>query len=1587
LFSSSVRRRVTLMTALVVALISCSDDRRTRVGAPTGTQLTRLFPQVASLLTFARKSPPIRAANGFALGVAAAGHIRSFGHRWVSAAPPLAGRLGRRGDEPLQIAASDGSAIAIHHVGGGPKQARLEEGVVAYEDAFPGVDAFVMRTEKGIEELLVARDPAARIAYDVDLPPKWRLHDDYRIPGLVEIRDGSGLTRVRMHAGNAWDANGRSVTVLLGVDGRRIELKVSGTPVWPVAIDPEWRDGSTMALPRSQHTATLLSDGKVLIAGGDLGNIGTCELYDPQSGSYTTTGTLLEPRFGHTATLLSNGQVLISGGRPGVGSDAPAYTSAELYDPRAGTFSATGSMSQSRSGHAAARLADGTVLVTGGVTNVANTILVRSKTAEVYDPKMGRFVVTSSPMANSRVGHTATALSSGRVLVVGGTAAGDMSDPAELYDPATSSFVSGSVPLFPRTDHTATILPSGDVLLVGGASLGQAPAEIYSVATGAFEAVGAEPMDAPIATRNAHTATLLPSGQVLVAGGQDGSTQAGIAVSKLYDPPTGAFISTGSPAGDDMPAPAWRHRATLLPSGRVLMTGGENQAQILAIGRLYVSDQITATGSRPMQDARAFHGAALLQTGKVLVVSGLDQALLTPTVSAELYDPASDSYSPTGSLSVGRYAFTTTLLNSGMVLVAGGSDGSGTPLASAEIYDPGTGLFSQIPSAMVAGRTFFTATLLQSGKVLLVGGHEDQALCAAEIFTPDAIDPHLGTFACTANVATAKLRKWHTATLLGSGKVLVTGGWLEVVSVPPFNDADIFDPVDESFTPTSNLMNVRRFIHVAALLPSGQVLIAGGRPFDATTLVEATATAEIYDPGAGTFTPTGSMGSRRAFPAAVSLASGKVLVAGGGNEQFAGQPFFDAIATAELYDPATLTFTGVGSLSETRQYATLTALPSGGALEVGGAAKGYHDHQSSPPRWTSELFDLATGVFRPAGGIVNVGAYPITVTLPNNSLLIAGGLNGQNQAVASAFTMGPENPLQLQPINALVAPRSNAAAVLLDANTLFVAGGISSDGAATNSSEVFNISGGTFSAATAMNFARAGHTVTRMPSGQVLVAGGQDHSGADVTAAELYDPAANTFTAIGALTAPRWHHTAALLPSGKVLIAGGQSLGQSQPPGMELYDPAGRTFSAVESPVVTGVTSSSALFSGDVFLAGDGVALRYVWKQPGFEFFSGTPNNPFGVQATVSGDVVLCGAGNCAWLGAPFQQIWMSGINYTTLDATGATAIRLPNTKLLVLSPTARDGSYTLAYQTSQDGVIRPIVTSTVVHNVANGLQVTVSGSGFTRATARGSTGALPDPSIAPVACFVPDQGGGPIYSPVVTFTDTSLEWLAPTTTYHGPGRLHVIINGVPSEGYFLMLPPATNGTACDFDSDCATGVCVAGAGTGVTGTICCDRPCDSACESCRAADQGPGGVDGTCGPIAAGTDPRNACQKQPQQTCQQTGLCDGNGSCECIQCRSNLDCSADEVCAPDGRCEPFRQAAAPADPGCNSTGRTGSSQSLASIGLWIMALSVARSRSRRPAQRHKRVGAWSSSGPSPSRYRSITPATRATCGSTRMPK
>jgi CSLREA domain-containing protein len=864
-----------------------------------------------------------------------------------------------------------------------------------------------------------------------------------------------------------------------------------------------WTPTGSMNTAHGYHTATLLPNGKVLVVGGKYiggrnseSSSNSAELYDPATGVWTPTGFLNSARHSHTATLLPNGKVLVAGGA----TFTSTLNSAELYDPATGVWTPTGSLNSARFSHTATLLPNGKVLVVGGQTF-----------GELYDPATGTWTWTN-PMNTGRYNHTATLLPNGKVLVAGGLNGGSLKS-AELYDPAKNTWAETDNLYFSRDGHVAALLPNGTVVAAGGFDtkyIEEGTSERYHYWTETY--FPQEEMWTPTGSLNTarreHTATLLSNGKVLVAGGEGSGVALGTA--ELEDPATGACAPTGS-----LNTARSQHTATLLPNGKVLVAGGQN-GNGLNVAELYDPATGAWTPTSPLNAPRYNHTATLLPNGKVLVAGGEYNGIGVNL--AELYDPATGTWTPTLPLNAPRYNHTATLLPNGKVLVAGGHNGI-TYLNSAELYDPATGVWTTTTGPLNAARNNHTATLLPNGKVLVTGGEgSGGALKVAELY-----DPATGTWTPTGSLNTA--RREHTATLLPNGKVLVAGGYNGTNAL---NSAELYDPAAGTWAAVISL-NAPRYSHTATLLPNGSVLVAGG--YDGTAALNS---AELYDPAAGTWTQTSPLNAARFQHTTTLLPNGKVLVAGGAIPGV-------ALNSAELYDPAAGTWTTTGSLNAARHIHTATLLPNGKVLVVGGWNAGALN--------SAEVYDPAAGTWTQTSPL-NAARFQHTATLlPDGKVLVTGGYNGTT-ALNSAELYDPtvETWTTTSPLNAA---RFQHTTTLLPNGKVLVAGG-AIPGVALNSAELYDPAAGTWTTTGSLNAARHIHTATLLPNGKVLVVGGWN-AGA-LNSAEVYDPAAGTWTTTSPLNGARYHHTATLLPNGKVLVAGGHNGGDLS--SAKLYDPA-----------------------------------------------------------------------------------------------------------------------------------------------------------------------------------------------------------------------------------------------------------------------------------------------------------------------------------------------------------------------------------------------------------------------------------------------
>jgi N-acetylneuraminic acid mutarotase len=358
----------------------------------------------------------------------------------------------------------------------------------------------------------------------------------------------------------------------------------------------------------------------------------------------------------------------------------------------------------------------------------------------------------------------------------------------------------------------------------------------------------------------------------------------------------GQWMATGS-----LQSPREANAQLRLRGGNVLSVGGvDGSGNILASAEIYGRGSAAWQSTGSLKTARELFSAVALTNGKVLVVGGVGIGAAA-LGTAELYDPSTGTWSSGGSLSVARFGYTATLLGNGKVLVTGGCSASACSAVTAisELYDPATNSWSTTGSLNTA-RTLHTAVRLKTGKVLVIDGVAGGVTASCEIY-----DPLTGTWSNAANTHAA--RKQHGTTMLRDGKVLVSGG---VSFRFPMNTAELYDPASDIWTPTGN-MATGRYGHTSTLLPDGTVLVAGGEGKSISCGKDCvgfipTASAEIFNEAVGGFTSTTGLERAVANHSANLLSSGRVLTAGGiGYSAYCCQ----VVSDAELYTPLTLTFT------------------------------------------------------------------------------------------------------------------------------------------------------------------------------------------------------------------------------------------------------------------------------------------------------------------------------------------------------------------------------------------------------------------------------------------------------------------------------------------------------------------------------------------------------------------------------------------------------------------------------------------------------------------------------------------------------
>ncbi|XXT16667.1 kelch repeat-containing protein [Sorangium sp. So ce429] len=913
-------------------------------------------------------------------------------------------------------------------------------------------------------------------------------------------------------------------------------VALPGGAAW-AASTPSWETVPSMITPRAEHSATVLQDGRVLVAGGftevDDGSLYAAptavgltavEIYDPATRTWSPGAPLHQGRRGHAAVLLPNGQVLVAGGRLGSEQSDTALRSAELYDPTSDTWTKVGSLAKPHPVPSMV-LVDGRPVLVGMAWS--NFLFIDEMNAAVYDPASRTWTDTARCSDATIYPVSATLLHDGRVMSVGSA--------CSIYDLETRLWTSehGSVlPTWGYRYPDAMTLASGGVLVTGGTRSGPDPA--------------------------VH------------------------AFSQVYFPQDDRWVATSGPyapasaCGTGTSSSIRGTRTSLLPSGKVLLTGGLETCGTYGRSTYSVPfypikallDEATLAWSSldlesPVTLARAFHSSTLLEDGSVLIAGGYTGAT-TPTASAVLFferSPlgagcATDSDCGTGFCadSVCCDARCDGPCDACAAASGASQDGVCTPVTGVACDDADACIAGGVceAGACVGGAAAPDGTPCGDGDVCstasaceagaCVGSSLAVCLPADDCHEAPACDPAAGCAApgpalpdgatCafpgtedrwqeTARIDASLLSGLQTTVLL-DGTVLVVGG----AQVSGRNETRIvwtrYDPSTGAWAPTGPIDGVRS-VRTPTLLPDGTVLVFGDSRIVGSDF--GPSPTRRFDPATGVWTPAASTVASRFAHTATLLQDGRVLVAGG------DKPGGPGGVLVEVYDPVADTWTARAPMNVARQSHSATLLQDGRVLVTGGA-DGYPSERPEYHLTSAEVYDPATDAWTPVASMRWARMRHTATLLPDGRALVAG----------------------------------------------------SWDAASGKTVEIYDPASDTWTSAGEMATARRSPGAVLLADGRVMMAGNSVASPDGALAAELYDPASDTWALGPALDVMINGHATALLDDGRVLIAGGNA--GPAPVGYQKIDHAWLYVPA--QPASGGACQAGACVPGGGGTGGDG---------------------------------------------------------------------------------------------------------------------------------------------------------------------------------------------------------------------------------------------------------------------------------------------------------------------------------------------------------------------------------------------------------------
>lgn len=754
--------------------------------------------------------------------------------------PALSIAFPSRPGEPMRLSTLSGFELEIWESGLRGRALRVGQSM-SYEADYGR--AFWRADPKGAEEWLHVLPGAQERGKPI---ASWTVAGGrpVRRADTVQIVDARGAPRLRVSCPRAVTKSGRQLWPTLSVDGDTILMDIEATAE-EVLIDPLWSPVGSLPDDFTPQSATTLDDGRILLVGSS-----QAALYESDSDVFNLTGPMtIAHGVGSTATLLSNGNVLAVGG-------SGATTTAELFDPASGAWTATGSLASTRYAHAAARLDDGRVLVAGGLgpNVVCSGILPHqgytervntggNPTAEIYDPETGTWSYAAPP-PGLHEGGVALKLRDGKVMLAAGSRdrscnssslmlPREPAPDASLYDPSSNSWspAAAPAPKYPMNGYAAASLPTGDALLVhSGGPPNAIEAEILSAGSGRWQSASYRHRS----LGDSVIATALADGRVLVLG-----VKGGAAIVTVYNPAVDRWTDVPHPMDWETPLFAFGRQdgsAIVFVRGSAAGSGGPRPIleQLLD---LRPSDTHPCDAGEPCFDGACVDGRSC------------DRACGDDECSA--------------------------------CAVAAGAIADGVCSTLAEGFSCETGICQQgtctrsdtwAPTRpMKRQRAGHRATVLLDGRVLVTGGVASPRLEEqAEIY-----DPRTRAWSATAPMVAAH-SGGHTATRLADGRVLVVD-----------ETTEIYDPTQNSWTPAPRPESPTGTLNVLAttLLDDGRVFGAGGPSM-------------VFDPGTNTWSPTAQSTYGRSSSTVILLQTGKVLVLGTSTGSTVQPP-------PELFDPVT----------------------------------------------------------------------------------------------------------------------------------------------------------------------------------------------------------------------------------------------------------------------------------------------------------------------------------------------------------------------------------------------------------------------------------------------------------------------------------------------------------------------------------------------------------------------------------------------------------------------------------------------------------------------------------------------------------